>query len=53
MVVEVLLLVVVAVVDVEIANTPLYVTEYKIKSPKLLLKLSSIERWYPAVFLEK
>ena len=31
--VEVLLLVVVAVVDVEIANTSLYITEQKLKKP--------------------
>ena len=44
----------VVVVDVEIANTVLYVSEKKnLKSPKLLLKLSSIKRWHPAVFLEK
>ena len=40
---------VVAVVDIEIANTSLYVTEQKLKK----LKLSSIKRWHPAVFLEK
>ena len=37
----VLLLVVVAVVDVEIANT------------SVLLKMSSIKSWHPAVFLDK
>ena len=47
-----LVVLLVVAVDVEIGNTSLFVTEKKtnLKSPKLLLNLSSIKRWHPDGF---